>query len=42
MNLLALLVALNVSEIPLQTAGQTSAPVCIEYCEEGGTNAVSN
>ena len=32
--MIALLVVLAVAvpEIPLQTAGQTQAPVCIEYC----------
>lgn len=30
--IIALLV-LSLSDIPLQTAGQTHAPVCLEFCE---------
>lgn len=29
------LIALASADIPLQTAGQPSAPVCIEYCQGG-------
>lgn len=30
-----LVLSMHWSDIPLQTAGQTQAPVCVEYCEGG-------